>query len=152
MLKEWLKMKNMHFFFPTATAIICGILIVVVLIQRALKCKKENKPFFNFKNYHFFTPGYDRVKLWGSLILFALYIFLLPKIHFIAAGIIFVTLFNILYTNCINLEKLFGQKNSAGYAMPMFNVKDLLISVAIAVIFSVGLWLLFFKVFNITLP
>ena len=99
-----------------------------------------------------FTPGYDRVKLWGSLILFALYIFLLPKIHFIAAGIIFVTLFNILYTNCINLEKLFGQKNSTGYAMPMVNVKDLLISVAIAVIFSVGLWLLFFKVFNITLP
>ena len=144
MLKEWLKMKNMHFFFPTATAIICGILIVVVLIQRALKCKKENKPFFNFKNYHFFTPGYDRVKLWGSLILFALYIFLLPKIHFIAAGIIFVTLFN--------LEKLFGQKNNTGYAMPMVNVKDLLISVAIAVIFSVGLWLLFFKVFNITLP
>ena len=36
--------------------------------------------------------------------------------------------------------------------MPMVNVKDLLISLAIAVIFSVGLWLLFFKVFNITLP
>ena len=152
MLKEWLKMKNMHLFFPKVMAIICGILIVVVLIQRALRCKREGKPFFNFKGYHFFVPGYDKVKFWGALILFALYIYLLPIIHFVPAGIIFITLFNVLFTNCINLEKIFGQKNNAGYAMPMVNVKALLISVAVSVIFAVGLWLLFFKGFNITLP
>ncbi len=145
-------MKNMHLFFPTVTAIICAILIVVILIQRALRCKKEGTPFINFKNYHFFKPGYDKVKLWGSLILFALYIYLLPILHFVVAGIIFITLFNVLFTNCINLEKIFGQKQSPGYDAPMVNVKDLAISILVAVIFSVGLWLLFFKGFNITLP
>ena len=152
MLKEWLKMKRMHLFFPTVIAIICGILIVVVLIQRAIRCKKEGTPFINFKGYHFFVPGYDKVKFWGSLILFILYIYLLPKIHFVAAGIIFITLFNVLFTNCINLEKLFGQKNHPAYNNPMVNAKDLAISVIVSVIFSVGLWLLFFKGFNITLP
>ena len=152
MLKEWLKMKRMHLFFPTVIAIICAILFVVVLIQRAIRCKKEGKPFINFKDYHFFIPGYDKVKFWGALILFALYLFFLPKIHFVAAGIIFITLFNILFTNCINLEKIFGQKNHPAYEMPMVNAKDLVISVLVAVIFSVGLWLLFYKGFNITLP
>ena len=152
MLKEWLKMKRMHLFFPTVIAVICAILFVVVLIQRAIRCKKEGKPFINFKDYHFFIPGYDKVKFWGALILFALYLFFLPKIHFVAAGIIFITLFNILFTNCINLEKIFGQKNHPAYEMPMVNAKDLVISVLVAVIFSVGLWLLFYKGFNITLP
>ena len=142
----------MHLFFPSVIGIICGILLVVILIQRAIRCKKEGKPFINFKNYHFFTPGYDKVKLWGSLILFILYIYLLPIIHFVPAGILFVTLFNVLFTNCINLEKIFGQKNAAGYESAMVNWKDLIISVAVAVVFAVGLWLLFFKVFNITLP
>ena len=152
MLKEWLKMKRMHLFFPTVIAVICAILFVVVLIQRAIRCKKEGTPFINFKGYHFFIPGYDKVKFWGALILFALYLFFLPKIHFVAAGIIFITLFNILFTNCINLEKIFGQKNHPAYEMPMVNAKDLVISVLVAVIFSVGLWLLFYKGFTITLP
>ena len=152
MLKEWLKMKRMHLFFPTVIAIICAILIVVVLIQRAIRCKKEGTPFINLKGYHFFVPGYDKVKFWGALILFTLYLFCLPKLHFVAAGIIFITLFNILFTNCINLEKLFGRKDHPAYAMPMVNVKDLVISIVVSVIFSVGLWLLFFKGFNITLP
>ncbi len=152
MLKEWLKMKNMHLFFPTAIGIICAILFVIVLIQRAIRCKKEGTPFINFKGYHFFVPGYDKVKFWGALILFVLYLYLLPIIHFVPAGIIFITLFNILFTNCINLEKLFGQKNNPGYDMPMVNVKALITSVALSVLFSVGLWLAFFKGFNITLP
>ncbi len=152
MLKEWLKMKNMHLFFPTAVSIICAVLFLIVLIQRALRCKKEGTPFINFKGYHFFVPGYDKVKFWGTLILFTLYIYLLPKIHFIPAGIIFITLFNVLFTNCVNLEKLFGQKQNAGYNAPMVNAKDLVISIVVSVIFSVGLWLIFFKGFNITLP
>ena len=150
--KEALKMKNMHTFFPKAVGVICVILLIAILIQRALRCKREGTPFINFKNYHFFKPGYDKVKFWGSVILFVLYIALLPVIHFVPAGIIFVTLYNILYTNCINLQKIFGQKNAHGYDMPMVNVKDLVISVVIGVIFSVFLWVLFFKVFNITLP
>ena len=82
MLREWLKIRNMHLFFPYLIATICAILFVIILIQRALKCKKDGTPFINFKGYHFFRENYDKVKLWGSVILFVLYIITLPVLHF----------------------------------------------------------------------
>ena len=151
-LKPFLKMSVMHLFVPRVVAIILVILGVMILIQRAQACKKNGKPFINFKGYRFFEPGYDKVKFWGSVILFVLYIASLPIIHFVPAGILFVTLYNILYTNCINLQKIFKQKNAHDYGLPMVNVKDLIISVIIGVIMSVFLWVLFYKLFNITLP
>jgi len=151
-LKPYLKMSVMHLFVPKAVAIILAILAVVLLIQRAKACKKNGKPFINFKGYRFFQPGYDKVKFWGSVILFVLYIAVLPVIHFVPAGILFVTLYNILYTNCINLQKIFGQKDAHDYDLPMVNVKDLIISVVVGVVMSVFLWVLFYKLFNITLP
>ena len=151
-LKPYLKMSVMHLFVPKAVAIILAILGVALIIQRMKECKKKGKPFFNFKGYRFFDPSYDKVKFWGSVILFVLYVASLPVIHFVPAGIIFVTLYNILYTNCINLQKIFKQKNAHDYDLPMVNVKDLIISVVIGVVVSVFLWALFFKVFNITLP
>ena len=151
-LKPFLKMSVMHQFMPKAVAIILVILGIALIFQRAKECKKKGKPFINFKGYRFFEPGYDKVKFWGSVILFVLYIALLPVIHFVPAGIIFVTLYNILYTNCINLQKIFRQKEAHDYDLPMVNTKDLIISVVIGVVFSVFLWVLFYKILNITLP
>ena len=145
-------MSVMHQFMPKAVAIILVILGIALIFQRAKECKKKGKPFINFKGYRFFEPGYDKVKFWGSVILFVLYIALLPVIHFVPAGIIFVTLYNILYTNCINLQKIFRQKEAHDYDLPMVNTKDLIISVVIGVVFSVFLWVLFYKILNITLP
>ena len=127
----------MHLFFPYLIGIICVVLLVIILIQRALKCRKEGTPFINFKGYHFFKPGYDKVKLWGSLILFVLYIITLPLLHFAWTSVIFIFLFNVLF------EMKPGKP---------FEFKSVLISAVIALASSWGVWYLFYQVFNITLP
>ena len=137
MLREWLKIRNMHYFFPYLIGTICLILFVIILIQRAIKCRKEGTPFVNFKGYHFFRENYDKVKLWGSVILFILYIICLPILHFAWASVIFIFLFNVLF------EMKPGK---------LFEVKSVIISAIIAFAGSWGVWYLFFKVFNITLP
>ncbi|MBQ7267809.1 MAG: tripartite tricarboxylate transporter TctB family protein [Synergistaceae bacterium] len=137
MLKEWLKIRNMHLFFPYLIGSICAVLFVIILIQRAIKCKKEGTPFINFKGYHFFKPGYDKVKLWGSVILFILYIITLPILHFAWTSVIFIFLFNVLF------EMKPGRP---------FEFKSVVISAVIALASSWGVWYLFFRVFNITLP
>lgn len=137
LLREWLKIRNMHLFFPYFIGAICGILLVIILIQRAIKCRKEGTPFINFKGYHFFRSGYDKVKLWGSLILFVLYIVCLPVLHFAWTSVVFIFLFNVLF------EMKPGKP---------FEAKSVLISAVIALASSWGVWYLFYQVFNITLP
>ena len=136
-LRDWLKIRNMHLFFPYTIGTICAILFVIILIQRFIKCRREGTPFINFKGYHFFIPGYDKLKLWGSVILFVLYVYLLPVLHFTTASMIFIFLFNVL----------FEMKPAR-----LFEIKSVIISALIAVIGSWGVWYLFFQVFNITLP
>lgn len=136
-LREWLKIRNMHLFFPMVIGSICVLLLVIIALQRAVKCKKEGTPFINFKNYHFFAPNYDKLKLWGALFLFIAYLIALPQLHFVPASIIFIFLFNVLF----DFNK----------AQP-FNFKSILISLVISLICSYGVWYLFFQVFNITLP
>lgn len=122
-----------HWFFPK---IIIGILIVlglILIIQGIVKAKKENRPFIQFKGKRFFVEDYDKVKLFGTVILFVLYIIFLNIVGFIIAGIIFITLFNILYAT----ER---------------NVKQVVVSVIISTIASVVLWFIFGYIFNVTLP
>lgn len=119
----------MHLFFPYLIGIICAVLFVIILIQCAFKCRKEGTPFINFKGYHFFKPGYDKVKLWGSLILFVLYIVTLPLLHFAWTSVIFIFLFNVLF------EMKPGKP---------FEFKSVLISALIALASSWGVWYLFY--------
>ena len=141
------KYSNSHLVMPK---IVIGVLIllgIILLIQRAKQCKKEGKPFFAFKGYHFFVENYDKVKFWGSIILMAAYIYTMERIHFLPASLIFIFLFNILYDESINFKALFGKTGE-----PVIRVKSLLISLGISVVFSVAVWYLFGIVFNITLP
>ena len=62
---------------------------------------------------------------------------LLPQLHFVPASIIFIFLFNVLF----DLKQ--GEP---------FNFKSIAISLLISVVCSYGVWYLFFKLFNITLP
>lgn len=144
---KYLKFSNMHLFFPTVIACILGILFIVLMIQRAVRCKKEGKPFISFKGYHFFEPGYDKLKLWGSLVLFIAYIACLEPLGFLVASIIFITLFNILFAESVNVKAFFHKGEGA-----VINAKSLLISVIIGVVSSTLIWVLFYKIFNITLP
>ncbi len=136
-LRQSLKIRNLHLFFPQLIGTICLILFVIILIQRFIKCMKDGTPFINFKGYHFFTPGYDKLKFWGSLILSIGYIAALPILHFVNASMIFIFLF------CL----LFDYQKGAG-----IKFLSLLVSAIIAVGGSWLTWYLFFQVFNITLP
>ncbi|MCR4818364.1 MAG: tripartite tricarboxylate transporter TctB family protein [Fretibacterium sp.] len=136
-LKEWLKIRNMHLFFPVMIGAICLLLLAVIALQRFLKCRKDGTPFIDLKDYHFFKPDYDKLKLWGSLVLFIGYLIALPRLHFVWASVIFIFLFNVLF------DKRKGEP---------FKVRSLIISALISVICTLGVWYLFFRVFNITLP
>ena len=133
---------TMHWFFPK---IIIGILIILgimLIIERIIKCKKTGTPFINLKGYHFLTPGYDKVKFWGSIILLVAYIALLEPLHFLPASCIFITLFNLLFA-----EAIYSPKH--GFKVDWKNVG---VSVLIGVVSSTFIWVLFYKIFNITLP
>ncbi|NLA98269.1 MAG: tripartite tricarboxylate transporter TctB family protein, partial [Spirochaetales bacterium] len=56
------KPSTSHWLFPPMIMGILVFLMVIMLIQRAIKCKKQGKPFFNFKNYHFFVANWDKVR------------------------------------------------------------------------------------------
>lgn len=140
-----------HWIMPP---IIIGVLIILIAgltIQRIMKCKQENKPFFAFKGYHFFIEDYDKLCFWGTLVLFVMYIFLMNLIGFLAASILCIFLYNVLFSDVKNLhaittaihEKTFIKSNT---------FRSLATSLIVSVIFSVIIWYLFGQVFNITLP
>lgn len=141
------KWSESHLVMPRIIGGVLIFLAIVLLIQRALRCRREGKPFISFKGYRFFEPGYDKLKFWGFLILMPLYIISLKAIGFLPASLIFIFLFNVLFAESIDLRAAFKGNWSAAV-----NVKSLLTSVIITVIASVGIWYLFGVVFNITLP
>ena len=122
-----------HLVFPKIVACILVILLVVIIIQEYLKAKNAGKKLFNFKDKKFFVENYDKLKFFGSIILFVLYILFLEILGFLVASIIFITLFNILFA-------------------PVRDKKSIINSVIISVVASVVLWYSFGYVFNITLP
>jgi hypothetical protein len=122
-----------HLIFPKIVIGILAILLIILIVQAFIKAKKENRSLFNIKNKKFFVENYDKLKFWGSIILFILYILSLELLGFLVASIVFITLFNVLYA---------GTKNK----------KSLFISLLVSVIASFVLWFLFGYVFNVTLP
>lgn len=122
-----------HLVFPRIIVGVLIFLLFIILIQALLKAKRENRPLFNLKNKKFFIENYDKLKLFGTLVLFVLYILFMDILGFLVASILFVTLFNLLYA---------ASKE----------VKSIIVSVVISIIASVTLWFIFGYVFNITLP
>lgn len=122
-----------HLVFPTIVIGILIILLIIIIIQAVMKAKKQNKPFLDIKNKKFFVENYDKLKLWGSILLFVLYILSLELIGFLFASILFITLFNVLFAGTTKKRSLIG-------------------SIVISSVASFTLWFLFGYVFNITLP
>lgn len=141
------KYSTSHLVVPRIVGGILILLAVILLIQRAMRCKKEGKPFVDFKGWRLFDKGYSKVKLWGSLLILAAYFFLLDKIHFLPASLIFIFLLNVLYDDSVNIPALLGKAEG-----PVIRWRPLVSSAVITVVFSVGVWYLFGSVFNITLP
>ncbi len=145
------KPSTSHWIFPPIIMWILGILLVIIAIQRVLKCKKSGKPFFNFKNYHFFVANWDKVRFLGTLLLMVTYFPAMNLIGFLPASIIFIFLFNVLFVGLEQLKSIpIAFKTKQFWSNHDF--RSLLISLIIAVVSSTLIWFMFGQVFKITLP
>ena len=122
-----------HLVFPKIIIGILILLFIIMLVQGLMKAKRENRPFINLKNKQFFVENYDKLKFYGTFVLFILYIIFMDILGFLLASILFVTLFNVLFA--ASKEK-----------------KSIITSVVISTVASVTLWFIFGYVFNVTLP
>lgn len=127
--------STQHWIFPTIIISILVVLGLAILVTEGMGRVKAGKGFF-CKPGRFFAENYDKVKLWGCVILMVAYFFLLDKIGFTVCSIVFVFLFNTLF---------------AGPAR-MKNVKYHVTSVIISVVSVLLISILFGTVFDITLP
>ncbi len=120
-----------HWIVPVITMGVLVVLLAAIILTEGRARVQEGKPFFQ-KPGRFFLENYDKMKLWGTLLLFAGYIFALDVIGFTVTSLIFVFLFNVLYTGT--------------------SKKALIGSAVIAVVASLLISVMFGIVFNITLP
>ncbi len=123
--------STQHWIMPQIVMGVLVILLAAVIITEGMARVKSGQPFL-VKPGRFFIPEYDKLKFWGTLILFIGYIFTLDILGFTVTSIIFVFLFNLLYTG---LER-----------------KKVIVSLIIAVVSSIILSVMFGVIFNITLP
>ena len=113
-----------HWIVPIITmGVLVVLLAAIILTEGRARVQKPGR---------FFLENYDKMKLWGTLLLFAGYIFALDVIGFTVTSLIFVFLFNVLYTGT--------------------SKKALIGSAVIAVVASLLISVMFGIVFNITLP
>ena len=122
-----------HWVMPRIVMGILVVLLVIIGIQRLIHCRKTGTPFIQLKNYSFFRPGWDKVKLLGGILTFVAYIYLMEFLTFLPASIISIFIFNVLFDN----ER---------------TKKSMITSGVISVGFSVFIWLIFGVLFRITLP
>ncbi len=125
------KYSTSHLFFPKIIITVLIFLGLWIILPKLIKAIKNKQPLFP-KDKKFFIENYDKVKLFGTLILLVLYFLALGWIGFVPASLIFIFLFNVLYC---------GTKP-----------KSLLLSGIITVVSVILTWLVFGVLFNITLP
>jgi hypothetical protein len=121
-----------HLFFPKIVIAILGILAVAIVAKNVIVRVRSNQPIIK-KDWKFFVKDADYFMLFGSLVLFILYIWALDRAGFLASSLVFIFLFNLLFCRTRKL-------------------KSILVSLAVSVISCVFVWYLFSVVFNISLP
>ena len=120
-----------HLIFPKIMSIILVAILILMAVLNLIKRVKEGKlTDFRFK---FFINNYDKVKLYGTIILLVVYVFVLDLIGFLPASILFVFLITLLFIG--NYKR-----------------KSMIISLANALTTSVIVWYVFGYMFDITLP
>ena len=137
------KPSTSHWLFPP---IIIGILItllVIIIIMRIIKCAKEKTSFFPKISIPFFEKGGDKLRLYGTVILFLIYIFAMELIGFLMASILLMFMYGLLYTR-------FDAENGGNSRAAV--IRAILISLANSVITSGLIWFTFARILKITLP
>ena len=134
---------------------VLAILLVIIVIQRYLNCKKNGTSFIALKGYHFFVPGWDKVKLIGGALIFIGYTYVMEHLSdwlwnfdatigaaewvdtygaFIPCSILAIFLWN---------EVFYVGKKS---------VKSVALSLLISVVATMLVYFVFGQLFMITLP
>ncbi|MFD2705232.1 tripartite tricarboxylate transporter TctB family protein [Salibacterium lacus] len=119
-----------HIIFPR---IILGILIILGLILLAANIKKVAGKEGKRVSFQFFTENYDKLKLYGTMVLLILYAAVLPRIGFLAASLLFMFAITLLYIGNVKLRSIF------------ISLSNSLATVLIV-------WYVFGNLFSITLP
>lgn len=122
-----------HLLFPRIILVIIGLLGLVLIIQRFLSTKRLGLDFINLKEYSFFEPNYDKLKLYGTFIALILLLVLMERIGFIPSSIISLSILNIIYN---------GWNDK----------KNIIKSIVISIIETIIVWYLFSSIFGVTLP
>lgn len=145
------KPSTSHWIFPPIIMWILAILFVIMMILRITRCRKTGTPFFGFLRGRFFVEHWDKARLVGTVALFVLYILFMDIIGFLAASIIFVFLYNVLYAGIGQLREIPTALKSGA---PLQNAafRSIVVSLVVSVVFSTAIWFLFGQVFKITLP
>lgn len=120
-----------HWIMPRIVMAVLAVLLAAIIITEGRARVKAGGSFIG-KPKPFFKKDYDKLKFWGTLVLFAAYIWCLDIIGFTVTSMIFVFLFNILYAGCSR--------------------KSLILSAVLAIVGSLVISVMFGVVFNITLP
>ena len=119
-----------HLIMPTIIAIILVILLAAIIITEGIARTKNGQDFF-VKPGRFFKEDTDYFKLFGTLVLFAGYIFCMDIIGFTVTSIIFVFLFNCLYAGV--------SKKALVPSILISIVAPLIVSIAFGVVFKITL-------------
>ena len=127
--------STQHWIMPTIIITILVILGLAIIVTEGLARMKAGNGFFT-KPGRFFAENYDKVKLWGCLVLMVAYFALLNVIGFTVCSIVFVFLFNTLFAGP---DRMKDKK---------YHLVSLLISVVSVMLVSI----LFGVFFDITLP
>ena len=133
LLKISFKHSTSHEVFPQIILGILAIFLGLLLIQAIVKAAQTRKPLFQVKGKRFFIDNYDKLKLFGSLVLLVLYALTMPTIGFIFSGILFISLFHLLYA---------GRKD----------LKSIAFSIGLSVVETYAVWFVFGQLLNVTLP
>lgn len=151
MFKIRYRPSTSHWLFPPIIFGILAILLMLILVQRFLRCRKTGEAFLDLKGRTFFVANWDKLRLLGTVVLMIAYIYAMEWMGFLAASIIIVFLFNVLYNGLDRLKELPSALRE-GRLLASSVFRSLLVSMAISVSFSLVIWYLFGSVFKITLP
>lgn len=127
--------STQHWIFPTIIIAILVLLGLGIIVSEGRARMKAGGGFFA-KPGRFFEENYDKVKLWGCLVLMVAYFALLNVIGFTVCSIVFVFLFNTLFAGPDRMK----------------DKKYHLVSLVISLVSVLLVSILFGTVFNITLP
>ncbi len=120
-----------HLLMPKIIGTLLVIMLAVTVLVEGRERKAATGKFFGSFG-PFFRENADFKKLFGTLLLFIGYIFVVEEVGFTVTSIIFVFLFNVLYTG--------------------WSKKALRTSLIISILAPVIVSLIFGVAFNITLP